>query len=160
MQGSGEGKRFMADATGSASGGGKDASFLTFPPIVYLILGVILFIAWLAGNSMQIQTNEAWVLSHGVGVLHPDLMIWRQIGNIWSGNMTVGTSIAFIYGWGVQLILLTCKIGIERAQSYIHKKYGSGSSERSLKAASVRGGIWTTLSWFIVLLDRDRKSVV
>lgn len=82
----------------------------------YILLGTLIGFFWLWGNAVQIQTSEAWIIGiHSGLTLSPRLDIFLQLGQIWSGNLTLGQGIAYTWGWLNQIILLVFSIGIEKS---------------------------------------------
>lgn len=83
-------------------------------PLWYILGGLLVGLAWLWGNVVQIQTSEAWILHLKSGIdLIPHFAILLQIQDFWSGNLTQSQVIADTWGWGNQFIVLICSIGIE-----------------------------------------------
>lgn len=83
-------------------------------PLWYILGGLAVGFAWLWGNTVQIQTSEAWILHLRTGIdLAPHFVILLQIQDFWNGNLTQNQVIADTWGWGNQFIVLICSIGIE-----------------------------------------------
>lgn len=81
--------------------------------LLYLVGGVVVGSFWLWGNVVQIQTSEAWMLQLQGTSLVPHVAILRQITDFWSGVLDQHHVIADTWGWGIQIVLLICSIGIE-----------------------------------------------
>lgn len=92
-------------------------------PLAYIVGGLLVGSFWLWGNVVQIQTSEAWMLQIQGASLVPHFAVLMQIMDFWSGNLSQHEVIADTWGWGVQLVLLICSIGIEfPSQSEIGKR--------------------------------------
>jgi hypothetical protein len=128
----------------------------TVPPIVLLVVGVIVGGFYLWGNLTQIQTSEAWILqTHSAVSLVPRFDLFGQIKEFFTGQLTGGALVADTWGWGIQIVLLVCSIGIERPQLFIHRKYNHQMqfSESVAKAARRRAGIFKTVAFAMIVLD-------
>lgn len=83
-------------------------------PLWYLLGGLAVGFGWLWGNTLQIQTSEAWILQLKSGIaLAPHFAILGQITDFFGGTLTQSQVIADTWGWGNQFIILICSIGIE-----------------------------------------------
>src|SRR5712691_2869663 len=83
-------------------------------PLWYILGGLAVGFGWLWGNTVQIQTSEAWILQVKTGIdLAPHLAILLQITDFFNGNLTQSQVIADTWGWGNQFIILICSIGVE-----------------------------------------------
>ena len=132
-------------------------SFGTLPPVAYILIGLIVGFFWIWGNLVQIQTSEAWmanVSSSGVSLI-PHFALVAQLASFWSGNLTQDQIIADTWGWGIQIILFICSVGIERPQMLIHRKYNKGVafSEGASKTAEWRGNIYISVSVILIALN-------
>ncbi len=128
-------------------------SRLVYPPIVHVIWGIILLIAFILGSMLQVQTNEAWMLhAENPNMWIPNFNLFNQFPEFWNGQMDARHTVAFLFAWGVQIVMITCKIGLARVQVQVMKKYGGNlSSAEVLKSAKRRGAFWDFLSGLIVL---------
>jgi hypothetical protein len=127
---------------------------LLFPPWVHFIVGVILIAAWVTGNIMQIQTTQAWILHTRLDT-RPDFTIAGQVIDFFTGALDPRHVVAFIGAWGAQIILLCSKIGLERVQASMVKKYGTGTSisDRVVQSAKRRALAWSLISWAIIVAN-------
>lgn len=83
-------------------------------PLWYILGGLAVGFGWLWGNTVQIQTSEAWILQLRTGIsLAPHFAILLQIADFFNGNLTQTQVIADTWGWGNQFIILICSIGVE-----------------------------------------------
>jgi hypothetical protein len=82
-------------------------------PLVYILGGLLVGSFWLWGNVVQIQTSEAWMLQIQSASLVPHFAIFMQLMDFWSGKLSQHEVIADTWGWGVQIVLLICSVGIE-----------------------------------------------
>lgn len=77
-----------------------------------LAAGVVVGYVWLWGNIIQIQTSEAWIIGNTRGLsLAPNFQIYLQVTQL--GRESFQQSIATVWGWINQIILLAFSIGIE-----------------------------------------------
>jgi hypothetical protein len=82
-----------------------------WPPLVYVILGVILAIIWALGTSVQVLTSEAWMMGKEL-----DKINFNAFGQLWDalhGNLPPEMLVPFMFGWGVQFALIVASVGIE-----------------------------------------------
>jgi hypothetical protein len=131
-------------------------AWVTNHPIVYFIIGAIVLFFWAWANLMQIQTSEAWMLQQQVGLsLTPHFELLGQLTAFWAGKLTPAQQIADSWGWGVQIFLLVCSIGIERPQMFFHKKYNANIdiSASVSRSANRRASIFWALSIFLIVLN-------
>ncbi len=83
-------------------------------PFWYILGGLAVGFGWLWGNTVQIQTSEAWILQLKTGIdLAPHFAILLQVADFFNGNLTQSQVIADTWGWGNQFIILICSIGVE-----------------------------------------------
>lgn len=102
-----------------------------------LLFGLLIGVFWIWGNLVQIQTSEAWILGQTAALsASPNLQIFLQIGQVFSGGLGFKTFISYTYGWMVQIILLSLSIGAE-----IH--FGG----------KVRRGLYVGFGLFFVVLN-------
>src|SRR5712691_3149353 len=128
-------------------------SRLAYPPIVHVVWGLFLLVVFVFGTMLQVQTNEAWMLhSENPSMWAPNLNLFLQFPQFWNGHMDAKHTVAFLFAWGVQVIMITCKIGLARVQVAVVKKYGQHLSHEDIaKAARRRGWVWDVCSGLIVL---------
>ncbi len=83
----------------------------TWPPLVYVILGVVLMAIWALGTSVQVLTSEAWMLHEPMTQINFTAFgqLWQAVQGKLSGDMLV----PFAFGWGVQFALIVASIGLE-----------------------------------------------
>ncbi len=84
----------------------------TWPPLVYLILGVFLILLWLGGTAAQIQTSEAWIMHSDVRGL-PTLATYGQAWDFIRGRLPIVMLVPFMFAYGVQVALIVASIGVE-----------------------------------------------
>jgi hypothetical protein len=128
----------------------------TVPPIVLLAAGIVVAGFYVWGNLTQIQTSEAWILqSHAALSLVPRFDLFGQIKDFFTGQLSGSNLVADTWGWGIQIVLLVCSIGIERPQLFIHRKYNSKLtfSDSVAKTARRRGAIFKTLAFAMIVLN-------
>src|SRR5882724_6332948 len=130
--------------------------WVTVPPFALLLIGTVVGFFWLWGNLTQIQTSEAWILQTQYGIsLIPHFDLLLQLKNFWTGNLTQSEIIADTWGWGVQLILLVCSVGIEKPQLFIHRKYNNGQSfpDSLARNARTRANVFKMVSLVLIALN-------
>src|SRR5690349_14820664 len=50
----------------------------TWPPLVYVLLGLLALLFWAGGTAIQVQTSEAWII--GVPLTHfPSIATFGQL---------------------------------------------------------------------------------
>jgi hypothetical protein len=84
----------------------------TWPPLVYLLLGVVCLSLWLVGTSVQVQTSEAWMMHSSVtsvSTLSTFLQVWLLV----RGMLPQVDNVPVIFAWGVQFALIVASVGIE-----------------------------------------------
>lgn len=105
----------MADATVQSStkqhAQAKDHNGIW--PLAYIAGGLLVGSFWLWGNVVQIQTSEAWMLGIQGASLVPHFEILQQLSSFWSGGLDQRHVISDTWGWGIQVVLLICSIGVE-----------------------------------------------
>jgi hypothetical protein len=135
-------------------GNSLHASRLVYPPIVHIVWGSILLLFFIAGCMIQVQTNEAWFLhSSDPSAWIPNLNLFAQFPEFWSGRMSANQVVAFLGAWCIQIVLISMKIGLASVQATMMKKYGHGNTGHVdvQKSARWRGGLWDIVSGLIVL---------
>ncbi len=131
-------------------------SRLVYPPIVHVIWGLLLIGVFVIGSMLQVQTSEAWMLNASdPGVWIPNMNLFSQFPQFWNGHMDAHHAIAFIFAWGVQVVLITCKIGTMRVQAHVMKKWGGSTSVHPEMVANAkhRGWGWDILSGLLILFN-------
>ncbi|MGH2507345.1 MAG: hypothetical protein ACRDHZ_08060 [Ktedonobacteraceae bacterium] len=99
-----------AKATQVASTAAKNKHVLW--GILSIAAGIVVGYVWIWGNIVQIQTSEAWIIGNIKGLsLAPNFQIYLQITQL--GQASFQQSIAIVWGWVNQIILLAFSIGIE-----------------------------------------------
>src|SRR5215471_17598752 len=105
----------MATQRGLYTGNNRGLQMLSgvaqWPPLVYIILGVVLSAIWALGTSVQVLTSEAWMM-------HLDLkqINFNAFGQLWDavhGDLPAEMLVPFMFGWGVQFALIVASVGIE-----------------------------------------------
>lgn len=80
--------------------------------VLSIAAGLLVGYVWLWGNIIQIQTSEAWIIGNAKGLsLAPNFQIYLQLAQL--GQASFQQSIAIVWGWVNQIILLAFSIGIE-----------------------------------------------
>lgn len=80
--------------------------------VLSIAAGLAVGYMWLWGNMIQIQTSEAWIIGNTTGLsLAPNFQIYLQLVQL--GQASFQQSIAIVWGWANQVILLAFSIGIE-----------------------------------------------
>lgn len=128
-----------------------------WPPLVYIILGLVLAGIWALGTSVQVLTSEAWMM-------HEDLkdVTFSAFGQLWDaahGNLPASMVVPFIFGWGVQFALIVASVGIEMPKHPAWRYYASWTAVIGLIvvnscgdfASSVQYGIWGQCGFTIVI---------
>lgn len=122
-------------------------SRLVYPPIVHIIWGIILLGVFVIGSLLQVQTSEAWMLNtNDPGGWIPNMNLFMQFPQFWSGQMDAHHAVAFIFAWGLQIVLVTCKIGTMRSQSQVMRKWGGTSQAHPEMVTNAR---WRGWGWDI-----------
>jgi len=151
-----------APAAASAKASPQDDhrhAWSTVPPVVLLALGIVVLFFWLWGNLTQIQTSEAWMLHLQSGSqtfsLLPNFSLFTQISAFFTGSLSGPALIADTWGWGIQIVLLVCSIGIERPQLFITRKYNKTLpfSESVAKSARSRAAIFKFVAVAMIILN-------
>lgn len=84
----------------------------TWPPLVYVILGLAALLFWAGGTAVQVQTSEAWIMR--VPLDHfPSIATFGQIWDFASGKLPVSAIVPFSFAWGVQIALIIASVGVE-----------------------------------------------
>jgi len=81
----------------------------TWPPLVYVLLGLVLLGVWALGTSVQVLTSEAWML--GTPMKRIDFTAFGQLWQAVSGHLPPEMLVPFMFGWGVQFALIVASIG-------------------------------------------------
>ncbi len=82
--------------------------------LVYLLGGLAVGFGWLWGNTVQLQTSEAWILQLSTGIqLAPHFAILLQVADFFNGHLSQPQVIADTWAWGNQFLILICSIGVE-----------------------------------------------
>jgi hypothetical protein len=141
-------------APSTSSSSSYDTAILTFPPIVHVLFGIVLEIVFVVGCIMSMQTSEAWLLSFKDASLAPNLSIFNQFPMFFSGTLGEDTTIAFVFAFTVQMILLTAKIGLATVHARIGKKHGMSTPTGAMqKSARRRTIMWNWLSGISLALN-------
>lgn len=100
-------------ATGRMSGRGMQTliGVAQWPPLVYVILGIVLSGIWALGTSVQVLTSEAWMMHQQMNQI--DFTAFGQLWDAASGRLPSDMLVPFTFGWGVQFALIVASIGIE-----------------------------------------------
>lgn len=84
---------------------------------IFLIsVGLLVGYLWLWGNALQLTTSELWILGMPKGEqlsIAPQLSVFLQITQFWSGHITMKQVVAYGWGWINQVILLVLSIGAD-----------------------------------------------
>jgi hypothetical protein len=140
--------------TASSSGGSTDTSILLFPPIVHVILGFVLVGVFVIGCIMSMQTSEAWIRSLQSASLAPDFNIFGQFPRFFTGGMGEDESIAFVFAFTVQCVLLVAKIGLATVHARVARKLGNIPQTAGMqKSAKRRMSAWNWLSGIALALN-------
>jgi hypothetical protein len=140
----------MADATQHQP---SDTAILMFPPIVHVIFGIVLECVFLVGCIMSMQTSEAWIMSLQHASLAPDFNIFGQFPRFFTG-MSEDESIAFVFAFIVQCVLLVSKIGLATVHAVVASKRRSLPQTLDMqKSAKARMSIWNWLSRIALALN-------
>lgn len=124
----------------------QDTSILLFPPIVHVLFGIVLVGVFLIGCIMSMQTSEAWIRGFQQASLAPDFNIFGQFPRFFTG-MPEDESIAFVFAFIVQCVLLVSKIGLATVHAYVARKHGSVAPTVAMqKSARARMAAWNWLS--------------
>lgn len=99
-------------ANGGQNVGAALLNAAKWPPLVYVILGGLLFLVWLGGTAAQIQTSEAWIAHQDVKLL-PTLAVYGQMWDFIHGQLPDTLVVPFIFAYGVQIALIATSIGVE-----------------------------------------------
>src|SRR6266516_3148698 len=75
------------------------AHIATWPPLVYIILGVALGLIWALGTSVQVLTSEAWMM--GKPMRQIDFTAFGQLWQAVTGHLPADMLVPFMFGWGV-----------------------------------------------------------
>lgn len=142
----------MADATATTSPK-ADTSILVFPPLVHVVFGFMLLIVWLVGNIMSMQTSESFLLSIQNVRMSPDLTIFAQFPQFFTGALSEDIAIAFVFAFVTQMVLLTAKIGLASVHARVNKKHGIAATEAMIKSARARVWTWNVLSGMALILN-------
>jgi hypothetical protein len=135
------------------SGGAVDTSILLFPPIVHVLFGIVLECVFLIGCIMSMQTSEAWIMSLQHASLAPDFNIFGQFPRFFTG-MGEDESIAFVFAFIVQCVLLVAKIGLATVHARVAKKLGNVAPTAAMqKSAKRRMSAWNWLSGIALTLN-------
>jgi hypothetical protein len=84
----------------------------TWPPLVYVLLGLLALLFWAGGTAIQVQTSEAWIM----GVPLTRFPSIATFGHLWEfawGKLPVEAIVPFSFGWGVQIALIIASVGVE-----------------------------------------------
>lgn len=138
----------------SSNGAPIETGIMTFPPIVHIAVGGILLASNIVGNMLQVQSTQSWFL-HIAGGPKFDATIWQQWPMFFQGQLSPTMNVAFIAGWGAQVILLVSKIGTGFIQARALEKHGTSAHKviSVVKEAGIRVGVWNFLAWGIILVD-------
>lgn len=136
--------------------GGKRTSLalFIFPPVLHIAWGIVLILANLAANMMQVQSTQAWFLYEAAS-WRLNFAIWGQFAQFWNGQMDPRHTVAFIASWGAQIVLMTIKLGTGYISSNALARNGNPAhhDEAMIKQAEMRMALWNILSWLIVIID-------
>ena len=131
-----------------------DTSILLFPPIVHVLFGIVLVGVFLIGCIMSMQTSEAWIRSLQSASLAPDLNIFGQFPHFFTGEMGEDESIAFVFAFTVQCVLLVTKIGLASVHARVARKLGNVSPTAAMqKSAKRRMSAWSWLPGIALTLN-------
>jgi hypothetical protein len=82
--------------------------------IIEILFGLVLGVFWLWGNLAEVQTSEALILSTSATLqFAPNLALFLQIGELFSGRLPWREFCAILYAWILQAVLLGMSIGAE-----------------------------------------------
>ncbi|TMC16390.1 MAG: hypothetical protein E6J34_20125 [Chloroflexi bacterium] len=142
------------DTSPTPSANQTDTSILLFPPIVHVLFGIVLVIVFLVGCIMSMQTSESWIRSLQQASLAPDIAIFGQFPLFFTGKMDEDTSIAFVFAFTVQCVLLVTKIGLASVHARVAKKLGNVTPTALMqKSAKRRMSVWGWLSNIALALN-------
>lgn len=98
---------------------GKYHHKLNSSPLIMFILGGTVFILWLAGTVVQIQTSEFLALGNHKQVAGVAWSILIQPWLMISGQAPVDQVTAWLYGWVVEIITLVFALALSAAVAKI-----------------------------------------
>jgi hypothetical protein len=133
----------------------QDTSILLFPPIVHVLFGIVLVSVFIIGCIMSMQTSEAWIRNLQNASLAPDFNIFGQFPRFFTGGMGEDESIAFVFAFTVQCVLLVSKIGLASVHARVAKKLGGNIPQTAAmqKSAKHRMSAWNWLSGIALALN-------
>ena len=82
-----------------------------WPPLVYIVTGVLCLAIWSLGTSTQVLTSESWIMKVDLGNI--GFSAFGQLRDALTGRLPADMWQPFIFGWGVQFALIMASIGIE-----------------------------------------------
>ncbi len=82
-----------------------------WPPLVYVILGIVLSCIWALGTSVQVLTSEAWMMHREMRQIN--FTAFSQLLDAITGKLPPEMLVPFMFGWGVQFALIVASVGIE-----------------------------------------------
>lgn len=89
----------------------KLAQVAQWPPLVYVLLGLVCSGICALGTSVQVLTSEAWIMR--VSMRQIDFSAFGQLIDAISGRLPTSMLVPFIFGWGVQFALIVTSAGVE-----------------------------------------------
>src|SRR5436305_14607597 len=103
----------MATPTATPTTGSRsvtDMSIFSFPPIFVVIVGLLVLAFFIAGNVMQIQSSEAWMLGEHPEMWKLNFHIFEQWVQFFNGGFIAQQYVAFIAAWRVQVVQVATKL--------------------------------------------------
>lgn len=131
----------------------------TWPPLVYIILGVVCLGVWAAGTAIQVQTSEAWMMGTVVNRI-PTLATFAQVGLFISGGLPESLVVPFAFAWSAQIALIAASVGIELPKEPKWRYYTSwavvilliGTNSAGDWSYSAQYGTWGQIGFTMAIL--------
>lgn len=131
----------------------------SWPPLVYVFLGLILLGVWLSGTAIQVQTSEGWFVGASA-TTYPTLVTLKQLWDFVTGNLPANLLAPFAFGWGVQLALIVASVGVEMPKHPAWRYYLAWAAVIVLIGVNSCGdwqyssqyGTWGQLGFTVVIL--------
>jgi hypothetical protein len=129
-----------------------------WPPLVYIILGLVLAALWALGTSVQVLTSEAWMMGKDLKQIN-----FNAFGQLWDaahGNLPPEMLVPFMFGWGVQFALIVASVGVELPRHPAWRYWLSWTAVIGLIiinscgdfASSAQYGFWGQCGFTLVIL--------
>ncbi len=91
--------------------GSVTGSVATWPPLVYLIIGLAFGAIWAFGTSAQVLTSEAWFMLVPFDGIN--FSAFGQLHDLLTGQLPSKMIIPCVFCWGTQFALIVASLGIE-----------------------------------------------